>query len=134
MLFQSDYWVASSYQEKLETIAQFVDTDEGITVMFILDVNITADVPSILEDLADNDDLPCIINLITESGSNLIQPTGSLEDCHTKTIYVRNSIDTDSLNIMRNNIIIFKFYSAIRFILGTHNFVDFFSRSNSCYF
>ena len=103
MLFQSDYWVASSYQEKLETIAQFVDTDEGITAMFVLDVNVTADLPSILEDLSDNDDLPCIINLITESGSNLFQPTGNLEDCHTKTIYVRNSIDADSLNIMRNN-------------------------------
>ena len=103
MLFQSDYWLASSYQEKTETIAQFVDTDEGITVMFILDVDITADVPSILEDLIDNGDLPCIINLITDSGSSFFQPAGNLEDCHTKTIYVRNSLDVQSLNLMRHN-------------------------------
>ena len=102
MLFQSDYWVASSYQEKTETIAQFVDTDEGITVLFVLDMDVTVDVPSILEDLIDNDDMPCIIKLITDSGSSFFQPAGTLEDCHTKTIYVRNSMDADSLNIIKN--------------------------------
>ena len=102
MLYQSDYWLASSFQEKTETIVQFIDTDEGITTLFILDVDITEDVPAILDNLIDDGDLTCIINLITDSGTSMFSPENTVEDYHIKTIYVRNKIDSASLDLMRN--------------------------------
>ena len=81
MLFQSDYWFASNPAEKKETILDFLETDDGIKTLIIVDkTNITY---SILNDLS----FDCSVTLITETDSHLFTKEAAL----TKTIYVRKS-------------------------------------------
>jgi hypothetical protein len=101
MLFQSDYWLACNYAEKVETILDFLDTDEGIKTLVIIErgiggiANATG---TILESLK-NDLVPCVEFI---SGNEIKSYKGqeSYHKTHRKTIYVYSSID-DALPLMK---------------------------------
>ena len=98
MLFQSDYWLACNYAEKVETILDFLDTDEGIKTLVIIErgiggiANATG---TILESLK-NDLVPCVEFI---SGNEIKSYKGQ-ESHNRKTIYVYSSID-DALPLMK---------------------------------
>lgn len=94
MLFQSDYWLASNYAEKLETILDFLDTDEGIKTLVIIDRGITNAAGTILESIKD---LGPYLEFIS---ANQIKTYKGQESYHKKTIYLYSSID-DALPVMK---------------------------------
>jgi len=49
MLYQSDYWLATNFAEKIETILQFLDTDENIKTLMIIDKNPLSDAKDVFE-------------------------------------------------------------------------------------
>ena len=93
MLFQSDYWLASNYAEKLETILDFLDTDEGIKTLVIIDRGITNAAGTILESIKD---LGPYVEFIS---ANQIKAYKGQES-YKKTIYLYSSID-DALPVMK---------------------------------
>jgi len=98
MLFQSDYWVACKYNEKIETILDFLCTDKGIENLVIIDTSQTNSTNDILKDFNHDKQLPCKVVLITEQEVCVYEDS---EEPHTKTIYVRNSLDEMSTNLLR---------------------------------
>lgn len=99
MLFQSDYWLASNFSEKTETILDFLSTDEGIKTLVVIEKHISNDTYTILNSLS-RDDLDCKIELITETKSYSYENKNS--EGHTKTIYVRNSLDDETVKLLKH--------------------------------
>lgn len=88
MLFQSDYWLACNYAEKVETIVDFLDTDEGIKTLVIIDNTISNATDTILESL--KHDLVPYVEFITAIQTKSYKGQQSY---HRKTIYLYTSID-----------------------------------------
>ena len=99
MLFQSDYWLASNHTQYVETIINFLQTDEGITNLIIVDTSGSESISAIILNLKLNNELDCSVNLYTDYEACTYEHT---EATHTKNIYLRNSFDTNTFNIMRN--------------------------------
>lgn len=100
MLFQSDYWLASNYAEKLETIRQFLDMDAGIKTFVIIDRNLTDDTKDIIETLKADCSLPHTVLLVIGTKTNHYasdEPTTG----HTKTLHVRPSLDAETIQLLR---------------------------------
>ena len=98
MLFQSDYWLASIYSERLEVIQLILETDEGIQTHLVLDkTSVLTDTKDILDSLKDTNDLPCTVRLVTLTETIEYET----EEEYTKTIYVRNRLDTSTIHLMR---------------------------------
>jgi len=100
MLFQSDYWLASNYAEKLETILDFLETDEGIKTLVIIERGITNAAGTILESL--KHDLAPYVEFITANQIKTYkgQESHKQHKQHRKTIYLYSSID-DALPVMK---------------------------------
>jgi len=99
MLFQSDYWLASNYAEKLETIRQFLDMDAGIKTIVIIDRNLTDDTKGIIETLKADCALPQTVHLVIGTTTNHYASDES--DGHTKTIHLRTALDAETIQLMR---------------------------------
>jgi len=99
MLFQSDYWLASNYAEKLETILDFLETDEGIKTLVIIDRGITNAAGTILESI---EDLGPYLEFISANQIKTYkgQESHNNHKQHKKTIYLYSSID-DALPVMK---------------------------------
>jgi hypothetical protein len=93
MLFQSDYWFASNWNEKLETLQNFIGSSDDIVSLCIIGKD---DVQAILDTISP-DDIPCSLALITESEANFIKRPGK----HSKTIYVSSGFDVNTLALMK---------------------------------
>ena len=102
MLFQSDYWVANKYSEKKETIQQFLETDEGIKSLVVIEMGSNNHVQNILNE----SEIPCNLILITESNTIIYEPDGEGEEAketlQTKTIYIRHGMDDDTIRLIIN--------------------------------
>lgn len=99
MLFQSDYWLASIYSERLEVIQRFLETDEGIQTLLVLDqTSVRTDTKDILDVLKETNELPCTVRLVTETDTIEY----STEEEYTKTIYLRNRLDTSIIQLIRS--------------------------------
>lgn len=107
MLFQSDYWVAANYSEKKETIQRFLETDEGITTLVVIEMGSANNIQNILNE----SEIPCVLNILTESNTITYEPDDSSysEDAEeaeeadaiqTKTIYVRRAMDDDTMRLL----------------------------------
>ena len=99
MLFQSDYWLASNYAEKIETIRQFLDMDAGIKTIVIIDRNLTDDTKTVIETLKADCSLPHTVHLVIGTTTNHYasdEPTG-----HTKTIHLRTVFDAETIQLLR---------------------------------
>jgi len=94
MLFQSDYWLACNYAEKVETILDFLDTDEGIKTLVIIDRTISDATGTILESL--NDLVPCVEFIANSSQTKSYKG----QESYKKTIYLYSSID-DALPVIK---------------------------------
>lgn len=94
MLFQSDYWLACSYAQKLETILDFLESHEGIKTLVIIDKTISDATKTILESIK-TDMIPCV-DLISQTETTHYKGNES----HKKTIYVYTFID-DALATMK---------------------------------
>jgi hypothetical protein len=95
MLFQSDYWLARNYAQKLETILDFLETDEGIKTLVIVDTTVT-DVTKIILETVKDVIAPCV---------ELINTTYTCsykgQESYKKTIYVYTSLDNALVTIER---------------------------------
>ena len=96
MLFQSDYWLASNYAEKVECILDFLETDEGIKTLVIIDRTISDATGTILESLK-HDLVPCVEFIANPSQTKSYK---GQESYHRKSIYLYTSID-DALPLMK---------------------------------
>lgn len=100
MLYQSDYWLACSYGQKIETMRNFLDTDDGIITLLVIDKNMTTNTKDILEYLNEEDELPCAVELICSSGVIVYNPHIQTTN-KMKSVYVRSNIDEDAIIIMK---------------------------------
>ena len=94
MLFQSDYWLASNYAERLETIRNFIDTDEGIKTLVVIDKTLNC-AKEVMNNI--NEELECNIKLISEVEEILYE---NLDSSHIKRIYIFKTIE-DALSLMK---------------------------------
>ena len=93
MLFQSDYWFASTWNEKLETLKNFIGSSEDIVTLCIIGKD---DVQAILDTISPAD-IPCNLALITESEANFIKRPSK----YAKTIYVSSGFDANTITLMK---------------------------------
>ena len=94
MLFQSDYWLASNYAERLETIRNFIDTDEGIKTLVVIDKTLNC-AKEVMNNI--NEELDCNIKLISDVEEILYE---NLDSSHIKRIYIFKTIE-DALSLMK---------------------------------
>jgi hypothetical protein len=100
MLFQGDYWFASLESERLETIQHFLEQDEKINTLVIVQKNYESwEIVSILNRISYLYDFN--VNLITESGGTQLY-NGRDNSVNIKTIYLRESIDDETINLIKN--------------------------------
>jgi hypothetical protein len=99
MLFQSDYWFVSKYSERVETLRNFLETDEGITNLVIVDMANSGDINTIIESIKMDGNLDCSVNVYTTTNITLHESNNS--DLHTKTIYVRDHFDLDTIDMIK---------------------------------
>lgn len=92
-MFVSDYWFVSNPNEKEEAIRQFLRTDEETRTLLV--IGISTEVKDIISKV---NEFECTVSVVTNEGSTVhTTRPGS----HTKTIYVRQSIDISTTNLMR---------------------------------
>ena len=94
ILFQSDYWLASSYAQKLETILDFLDTDEGIKTLVIIDKTVVDVTKIILESVQD------VLTPCVELVNTTYTYSYKGHESYKKTIHVYTSMD-DALATMK---------------------------------
>ena len=105
MLFQSDYWFAENYSQRVETIQDFIQTDDGIRTLIILDKGKTGDARKILDYLRDEEQMPCHVKLVIglhEEASQIHMIVPSIDIESKKTIYIINDFDSASIALFRN--------------------------------
>ena len=104
MLFQSDYWVAANDHEKTEAIQDFLETDEGIKTLVIIDPDRNYHAMVLLDKIQEDSMLPCSVNLFTDTERYLFEATDMTEESHhTKTIYIRNELDNGTVELLKKH-------------------------------
>jgi hypothetical protein len=98
MLFRSDYWLATNHTQQTETIVDFLDSEECVTELIIVDVGGTETTNAIVSDLALNEEIECSVKVYTENETKLYECVNAT---HTKNIYVRRGFDHITVNIMK---------------------------------
>ena len=98
MLFRSDYWLASNHNQQVETIVDYLSSEECVTELIIVDVGGTESTNAIISSLSINNDLECSVKVFTETDTQLYE---CMDATHTKNIYVRRSFDHITVNIMK---------------------------------
>ena len=104
MLFQSDYWVAASGSERMETLRDFLDTDEGIQNLIIIQKNPESDLVKILEQIVDEGYLRCNLTLVLGEGKTHVYESTADEVgniTHMKTIYLCSGLDDHAVDLLR---------------------------------
>jgi hypothetical protein len=99
MIYQGNYWFASSEPERLETIQNFLEDYKSKTLL-ILQKNFESwEIVSILNRISYLYNFN--VNLITETGGTQIY-NGKDSSINIKTIYLRESIDDETINLIKN--------------------------------
>ena len=98
VLFQSDYWFASTYSQRVETIQNFIEEDSQRTLIII--DNAGTDVKVII-DILNKEWQLVFLRLVIGNPDDLEIHEYNLNDgpCN-KTIYVLKSLDKMSLNLI----------------------------------
>jgi hypothetical protein len=97
MLYQSDYWLATNFAEKIETVLQFLDTDEHIKTLMIIDKNPLSDAKDVFEYLDEKNELKYKINLII--GTYTCSYGNSNQE---KTIYISYNLNEETIRLMKD--------------------------------
>ena len=100
MIFQNNYWFATSEPDRLETIQHFLEQDAEIKTLLILQKNYESwEIVSILDRIsylyAYN------VNLITEYGGTQLY-NGKDNSVNIKTIYLCENMDDETINLIKN--------------------------------
>jgi hypothetical protein len=99
MIYQGNYWFATSEPEQLETIQNFLE-DEKINTLLILQKNYESwEIVSILDRISYL--YPYNVNLITEYGGTQLY-NGKDNSLNIKTIYLCENIDSETINLIEN--------------------------------
>ena len=106
MLFQSDYWVAANGSERAETLRDFLDTDEGIQNLVIIQKNPESDLDKIVEQIVAEGYLRCNLTLVLGQGQDETQIYEAAADevgniTHMKTIYLCSGLDEHAIDLLR---------------------------------
>jgi hypothetical protein len=103
VLFQSDYWFASTYSQRVETIQNFIEAD-GQRTLIIIDTAVT-NVRQIMDTLRDEWELPFVILVLGHPD----KPFGVFEynpiegRPANKIIYQLESLDALALNAIKRS-------------------------------
>lgn len=62
--FQRDYWFANTYVQKANVIQDFVETDDNIRTLLIIDSGIQSTTREILNSLVEDGTVPCFVRLV----------------------------------------------------------------------
>jgi len=106
MLFQSDYWVAASASERTETLRDFLDTDEGIQNLVIIEKNPESDLVKLVEQIVAEGYLRCNLTLVLGQDTGETQVYEAAVDevgniTHMKTIHVCSTLDEHAIGLLR---------------------------------
>ena len=104
MLFQSDYWVAASASERTETLRDFLDTDEGIQNLVIIEKNPESDLVKLVEQIVAEGYLRCNVSLVlgqdrTQVYEAAVDEIGNIT--HMKTIHLCTGLDEHAIGLLR---------------------------------
>ena len=92
--FQSNYWFASSYSQRVEVVQEFVQSDETIRTLVIIDYTYTS-LREILNILMEEDQIPGYVRLVIgnpDSPLEFYEYNFSQGICN-KTIYVLSKLN-----------------------------------------
>ena len=104
MLFQSDYWVAASASERTETLRDFLDTDEGIQNLVIIEKNPESDLVKLVEQIVAEGYLRCNVSLVLGQGTTqvyeaTVDEIGNIT--HMKTIHLCTGLYDNTVDLLR---------------------------------
>ena len=99
VLFQSDYWFASTYSQRVETIQNFIEDDQRILV--IIDFNTHTDVRGILNTLNDEGQIPCFVRLILNNSELEVYEYNFTEGVCNKNIYVLHKFNNTATGLIK---------------------------------
>ena len=97
MVYQSDYWLATNFAEKIDTVLQFLQTNDNIKPLMIIDKNPLSDAKDVFEYLDEKNELKYKINLIIGTytcsyGNNDLE----------KTIYISYNLNEATIRLMKD--------------------------------
>jgi hypothetical protein len=103
VLFQSYYCFASSYNQKIEVICNFVETDEGIRTLVIIDSSTQTNLITILNILTEDDQVPCYVRLVLGNPDVPLEvyEYNFNEGTCNKTIYVLPKLNNMATNLIK---------------------------------
>ena len=100
MAYHGNYWIATSESEQLETIQHFLEQDEKINTLIIVQKNYESwEIVSILNRIAYLYNYN--VNLITEFGKAQLY-NGRDNSINIKTIYLCENINDEIINLIKN--------------------------------
>lgn len=98
------YWFASSYSQRIETLQNFLETDEYIRTLVVLDIYSANDVKGMLESLDNQEQIPCNVRLVLGTPETPLEiyefEAGELLE--RKTIFVVRNLDEITLRLIKN--------------------------------
>ena len=107
MLFQCDYWLAANASERIETLRDFLETDDGIKTLVIIEMNSESNLVNIIEQIVSEGQLSCSVSLVlSESCQTRVYEMDSRDDevgnvNHMKTVYVCPTLDNYAIDLLR---------------------------------
>jgi len=93
VLFQSDYWFANTYSQRVETIQNFIEDDQRVLV--IIDSRLHNDIRTILNILMEEEQIPSYLRLVIgnpEKPLEVYEYNFNQGICN-KTIYVLSKLN-----------------------------------------
>ena len=98
-LFQSDYWFASTYSQRIETIQNFIEAD-GQRTLIIIDTAET-NVRQIMDTLRDEWELPFVRLILGDPDELEVYEYNFTEGNCNKSIFVFKSLDKNTLDLIK---------------------------------
>jgi hypothetical protein len=97
-LFQSDYWFASTYSQRIETIQNFIEAD-GQRTLLIIDT--ATNVKEIMDTLNNEWSLPFVRLILGDPDKLEVYEYNFTEDHCNKSIFVLKYLDKNTLDLIK---------------------------------
>ena len=97
MLHQGDFYMVSSFSDRLSLIDMFIESEEWFTLLIIVDMNAIQDTIQSIKRFSEVNSVPCriIINDI------IVHDDENFKDSD-KTIYIHQALDAYAKNVIRS--------------------------------
>lgn len=98
MLHQGEFYMASSFSDKLSMIDMFIESEDWFTLLIIVDMNAIQDTIQSIKSFSEVNSVPCRI-IINEQ---IVHDDENFKDSD-KTIYIHQALDAYAKSIIRSH-------------------------------